>query len=398
MAPTPNADRPASAEMPSPEMPDLEIRRAREADAAAIQAFIGRTYGDAAPYKGSDRWRWQFVDNPFRPSADAGPAVWIAVCRGEVVGQIAVQDGHLWMAGQLLPAGWIVDVMIRSDWRGQGLGHRIHAAVMAEREILVTLTMAMATRRIAERAGCITLGPTGQYILPHRLGGATVARFLRSKTIDRPSRRRPVAAFEATRLGPALAAATARGIARLLRLAGRVTASGSGRIEEVDRFPTELDTLWQDNLRARFALFERSASFLNWRFADVPGLTYRRFLLRNGPEIAGYLVIRRHAPAELPVGVIADLLARPGDGPALDSLIAHAVAVLGPETEYLEAAASSGDLRAALGRAGFLRTRQMHPTVVVADPAVRARMAAAPDGWHFTKADHDWDQVHPVAP
>jgi len=33
---------------------------------------------------------------------------------------------------------------------------------------------------------------------------------------------------------------------------------------------------------------------------------------------------------------------------------------------------------------------------VVRDPALKARMAAMPDAWHFTKADHDWDQVHPA--
>jgi len=46
--------------------------------------------------------------------------------------------------------------------------------------------------------------------------------------------------------------------------------------------------------------------------------------------------------------------------------------------------------------AGFLRIRTLRPTVVCHDPALRAEVAAVAGGWHFSKADHDWDQVHPV--
>ena len=373
---------------------EIEIRRAERGDEFAIQAFIAETYGPTAPYKDTARWRWQYVDNPFRVKGDVGPTVWIATSGGRVIGQIAVQDGAAWVDGARIDAGWIVDVMVHPTFRGRGLGHRIHDRILEDRSALVTLTMAAATRRIAERAGCMSLGPTWQFICPKRLSGRTVRRFLRHKAERKPKLLRPIGLFNATRVGPALLAGTGRAIAAF---AGRSSSTSTGYdIEEVARFPEEVDDLWRRAKGAFPAVFERSVGFLNWRFCDCPGLTYRRFLLRRNGVIRGYLVTRVGEPTELPLGVVADMLAEPDDPMALDSLLTLAQEVLGPNSDYLEAAASNPAYCAALRRAGFLAVRTMRPTIVCTDPALRVRLAARVDNWHFTIADHDWDQVHPV--
>lgn len=374
----------------------VEIRRATLDDLPAIQDFIAQTYGVGAGFKGPDRWYWQFVDTPYRPEEDEGPAVWIAMSDGIVVGQTAVQDGTVLIGGQAFPAGWIVDVMIHPDCRGQGLGHRIHNAILPDREMLVTLTMALATRRIAERAGCVTLGPTRQFILPLRLGMRTVRRYLAYKAHDRPDRARALHMFAGSGIGPAAIATAARGISRLRRLRSPGPPGKAFDVTEIVHFPEDIDALWHRASAAFPAVFERSTRFLNWRFCDCPGLDYRRFLLRSGGEIRGYLVTRLGTRDELPIGVVADMFALPDDIAALDALIALACDVLSPEAEYLEAAASTPAFQVALQQAGFLATRTMHPTVVCRDPAMKARVEAQRDGWHFTKADHDWDQIHPA--
>jgi GNAT superfamily N-acetyltransferase len=375
----------------------IEVRRATEADLPSIQQFIAETYGSEAAFKGPDRWRWQFIASPFRPLEDLGPSVWIAVSAGKVVGQIAVQDGCLWLDTERLNAGWIVDVMVHSAFRGLGLSHQIHDAILKERELLVTLTMAPATRRIAERAGCVTLGPTRRFILPCRLSSACVTRYLDHKAHDRPDRARILNPFVATRLGPATVATAGRAVASVRRLLRPRTAMEGFSAEEIHRFPETFDAFWKSAATEFPAIFERSSGFLNWRFCDSPKLSYRKFLLhgRDG-ALRGYLITRLALPIELPVGVIADVFARPGDTEALDALLSLANDVLAPEAEYLEAAASTPEWQAALRRAGFIATKTMRPTVVATNAAVRARIAAMPDDWHFTKADHDWDQVHPV--
>lgn len=376
----------------------LVIRRAQQADMPAVLAFVSRTYGAGAPFKDAARHRWQFENNPFRPTDETDPTIWIALDGARVVGEIAVQDGMLWLNGAPVPAGWIVDVMVDPDYRGQGLSHRIHAAVAAERTVLVTLTMAPATRRMAERAGCLTLGPTGQFILPHSISGRTVRRFLEHKAQAGSARRAALLRlFNASLLGPALIAGGLRAGARLRgRRRRRILPASDMQITEVTRFPDEMDALWVCAQQAYPAVFERSAAFLNWRFVDVPGLEYRRFLLKRDGKLAGYLVTRLGVAEELPLGVIVDVFADPADTQTLRALFAHACDVLCPEAEYIEAAASTPAYRAVLREMGFFAPRTMRPTVVCSDEALRAHLAQHLDDWHFTKADHDWDQIHPV--
>ncbi|MEZ5778664.1 MAG: GNAT family N-acetyltransferase [Paracoccaceae bacterium] len=377
--------------------PELVIRRATVDDMPQVLEFVGETYGPGAPFKDVARHRWQFENSPFRPEDETAPSIWLAFDGARVVGEIAVQDGRIWLDGSPVSAGWIVDVMVHPDFRGMGLSHRIHDAIMAERAVLVTLTMAPATRRVAERVGCMTLGPTRQYVLPHRLSAQTVARFLEYKAgIGGPMRRKALRAFNASRLGPMLVSGAGRLLTRALRLRGAFRSSNGFSHVEIGRFPDEIDEFWARARRSFPAIFERSARFLNWRFVDCPGLTYRRFLLHKDGMLKGYLITRVGDAAELPMGVLVDAFADPDEQDALDALVALAVNTLSPDAEYVEAAASTPAWQAALRRAGFVATKTMRPTVVCTDPALRARLVRHADDWHFTKADHDWDQIHPM--
>jgi len=167
-------------------------------------------------------------------------------------------------------------------------------------------------------------------------------------------------------------------------------------VEEIATFPISYDEYWT-SVRDLFpAIFDRSAGALNWRFGTCPGLSYRRFLLWRDGKICGYVVTRIGEPAELPVGVIADLLAAPDNPEALDALLDVARCELLPHCEYLEAAASTAAFVEALKRVGFIRVRTMRPTIVCSDPELRMLLSKELENWHFTKGDHDWDQVHPV--
>ncbi len=374
---------------------DIEIRRAVPGDLPAVEAFIAKTYGPTAPHKGGQRWSWQFLDTPFYPDGEpVNPTVWIACAGARVVGQIALQEGRFRMNGEAHPASWIVDVMIDPEFRGIGLGHRIHAALMRERSVLITLTMAVATRRIAEKAGCITLGETWQYLAALRLSGHTIRRYLKGRGQGRfiaPL----IRAFSASMAGPAVISLGLRLTGKFKRHIWRHGTAPVGRIDEVADFGPEFDALWHSTCDDHAPVFERNTTFLNWRFCAAPGLSYQRFALRDADGLQGYVVTRLGDPVELPLGVIADIYARNGDADVLDTLLAHARDVLS-DCEFIEAAASDPRYRQALSRAGFIATRRMRPTIVCTDQALKARLAQRLEGWHFTKADHDWDQVHPA--
>ena len=141
-----------------------EIRQATVTDWPLIESFINDCYGVGAYYKREARWSWQFVNTPYKDQETGSVPVWIALHDGNVIGQIALQPARMRIEGSLLPAGWIVDVMVRPGYRGSGLAQNIHDAIKATGQTLFTLTMADATRRIAERAGCLTLGQVHQMV------------------------------------------------------------------------------------------------------------------------------------------------------------------------------------------------------------------------------------------
>ena len=371
-----------------------EVRQACVDDWPLIRTFIDQTYGAGAPFKGRARWDWAFLDTPFARDADGRVPVWIALENGAVAGQIALQPGRVWLDGAPHEAGWIVDVMVHPAHRGRGVGHLIQQAMKETGRTLVTLTMAEATRRMAEKAGCVTLPPVRQMVRIGRLRGRTVTDVL-GPILERRARLRAVGrAFNRSGVGPALAARLAAAAAGAHRIAlPRPTEADIHPIERID--PAVADRLFAQQPTAIPGLWDRSGAFCRWRFDAEPVLRYQRALLMRGGTAAGQVVWRLPEPAELPVGTLTDVLADPGDGPAIEALAAYAVHAMAPQCEAIVAGASHPEHLRALRRLGFVAVKTHRPTVISSDPAMLARCAAI-DQWHFTKADHDWDQVHPI--
>lgn len=369
----------------------VEVRRATVADRTAIDRFIVATYGPLAPFKGPDRWTWQFERNPYLGVGEDNLApVWIAMDGAEVVGQIAVQGAEFKLGERMAPAGWIVDVMIAETHRGLGLGHKLYEAAMADVDLLVTLTMAPATRRMADRLGAVNVSPTRHYTRWEKIGPGDVRRYLVQRTEHRPD------ATKLVRIGCGLGAhhpiAWGIGFASLFR---RRPARGSSvEITEVSTFGPEIDGLWDEASADYAVLGRRDSRFLNWRFVDAPGLAYRRFIARRAGKVVGYSVLRRTEAEELRQGVIVDLFARRSDAGAYADLVAHALEHFAGQVASVECGTSVPEIEAVLKAAGFFSVKTHYPTVVVRDPTLRAELATKSEGWLMSKADHDWDQVH----
>ena len=375
------------------------VRRASRSDRPAIARFIEDAYGARARYKATPRWTWQFIDNPFgRRKGDEVP-VWVAVDGDRVVGQIAVQKALLQVEGKTFEAGWAVDIMILQSHRGAGIGHRLHNAVAGDVDILMALTMADASRRMAERQGRVALAEVHQLTRWVRLDAVTVRRYLALRTArhhwaDRAARI-SCSVFQFHRVFPRLANP-------LLRLRDFVRPSlrrrGTTSIVEVNSFGAEIDELWQRTRGDFPVIFPRDAQFLNWRFVDCPDLRYRRFVAERGGRAVGYVVLRRAEPVELPQGIIVDLYAARRDTETVGELIRHSLSFFGDSVSAVDVGTSVPEFEAVLRRHGFFRTRVHHPTCVCRDSALRDRLAQLRNGWFFSKADHDWDQVYIADP
>ncbi|MBV9801681.1 MAG: GNAT family N-acetyltransferase [Solirubrobacterales bacterium] len=386
-------------EAPRPEIPAIavEVRQGRASDRDAIATFLERAYRRRAKYKGAARWEWQFVSNPFSHQPTGLVPVWIALDGDQVVGQIAVQEAILQVGDETLDAGWILDVMILPSHRGMGIGHRLYEAVAADAPVLVTLTMADATRRMAERLSAVTLDHVHQLTRWVRLDSQTIRRYLMVRTATHPRAR------VAVRLGCDVGQ-----LHRLLPLVvnpvlwarDRVRpspgVSDSTRIAEVTRFGHNMDELWERTRRDYPVIFPRDARFLNWRFVDSPQPRYRCFVAEREGRTVGYVVLRHAESVELPEGHIVDLYAARDDRQTIEDLVAHSISFFGSDVAALDAAASMAEFETVLRRHGFVRTRTHRPTCVCQDDGLRRRIADLSGGWFFSKGDHDWDQIHDV--
>ena len=375
------------------------VRRATLSDRPAIARFIEEAYGPRAQYKATPRWTWQFVDNPFaRPEGNEVP-VWIAADGDRVVGQIAVQKGLLQVEGKIFEAGWAVDIMLLQSHRGAGIGHRLHEAVTNDVDILMALTMAQASRRMAKREGSVTLAKVPQLTRWVRLDAVSVRRYVLVHTANHrwahKAAQLSCSVFQFHRLFPRL-------VNPLLRLRDFVKRSrrrpGSTSIVEVDCFGPEVDELWEQTRGDYPVIFPRDARFLNWRFVDCPEPSYRRFVAQRGGRTVGYVVLRRAEPVELQQGIIADLYASRRDTQTVDELVRHSLAFFGDKVSAVDCGTSVAEFEAVLRKHGFFRTWAHHPTCVCRDSALRDRLSQLRNDWFFSKGDQDWDQIHVADP
>ena len=369
--------------------PTVIVRRAERRDEEAILAFIKKAYGPLGPYKDVERWRWQFLSNP-AAAGDHTPSIWIALDGIDIVGQIAAQRTEIALGERRLSGGWIVDVMVLPAYRGQGLGQRIYAAAAESGMPLLTLTMAPATRRMAEKLGAANLPPVALWMRPASLTGADLRAYVAHRLRNRPKWRAAAELVGALGLFSPLARTWAAGT----RLgARRIMQDAAVTLHAVRRFGPEIECVWR-SIPPRFGLVPRTFRHLNWRYADAPQLAYECFVARRSGETVGLLVLRRADRVELRHGIIVEAMALDDHACVWRSLFGFAVSHL-DDVAFIEAAASTAVPEHILRSLAFVRVRRLAPTLVCQDGDVRRQFAAQP-AWFFNKGDHDWDQVVPA--
>lgn len=369
----------------------IVVRQARREDLDAIQVFIRKAYGPLAPFKDKRRWIWQFADNPFADSMDDLVPVWLAVDDSRVVGQIAVQRVPLYSMGIHYSAGWIVDVIVLPECRGLGLGHRLYSAVADSGLALITLTMAPATRKMAERLNAITLPPAYSWSTWCAPTARDIERYIKFRTQHRPNWSKAASLVSSLGLPRLMAAAFN---ARRTFGGSRLTkhALHSFDFERVSEFDASIDVVWKAQAE-KWSGVPRTAQFLNWRFGQSPDLIYDKFLVKKSDRISGYVILRRTRPEELSEGIISDALVIDDDQETWESIYSFAKEFFGDSVASLQALTSSPAGAEALRSAGFIRRKRYDATIVCKNEKLLAELSKS-SNWFFMLGDHDLDQVN----
>jgi GNAT superfamily N-acetyltransferase len=380
--------------------PEIVIRQATIEDREAIWAFMKAAYDEEAPgtarYKFPQRWIWQFADNPFVRERGKGLPIWLALVGGEIAGQMCAMPMRLKAGDRVLDGGWGCDFIVLKKYRGLGIGWRLNKAYCEHFQIVVHVTQALATEKMWERCGSLSASPVRVMWRIFRLSPDFVFRYVAGKARSRPRLdswfRRSCRVFYLH--GLIAAVVNVGAFFRTCRL--RPRAAGGESFEEVTSFDQDFADFIETASAGYDVLVKRDPKFLGWRYLSNPTLPYHVFVLRTGGAVKGYIVVRDPHPAELNMGVIADVFTARDDGVSMEALLARALAFFGRRVGVIQVLASSPCLAEVLRKNGFLTRKSYDPHFVCSDPVLRAWAEGHRGDWYITFADHDQDQIRPA--
>jgi GNAT superfamily N-acetyltransferase len=340
-------------------------------DRPLLEAFQHQYFGEDDLPSRADYQAWAYTGAGGEP-----PQFWVCRRNGAFVGQQCGIPFTLQAGEEALPASWAVDLMVAPEWRMRGVGPALSERHAEANPITVALGMTDAAFKTYRRAGWIDLGAVPTWLRPIDLQRCLAASPYNG----------PLLALMARVGQPALGA-----MARLWTAPARLAGAS---LIEVPVFDERVDALWEAARPHHPVLARRDRAFLAWRFDTLwasSGLS-RLYVIRRG-EVMAYAVLRVDPWKGVPVGVVLDVLARPGwmaRGFAL--IVEHA-----RQRGLTALACRIHGQRAAraLGSLGFLSLKQgvRAPTrAMVRLAPSHARLAPLlgdPRNWHITAADSD---------
>ena len=317
--------------------------------------------------RGRAHWAWKYqLDRSAPADGVDGRAFFHRGGNDAVGGFIGLLPTTLHTADKTARAAWFVDWATAPGEGSVGVGVGLLRRAQAATDILLTLEGSEDTRKILPKLRWTSSEGPATWIL--RLTPRAI-------TERGPVRGRPWLKIPARIAGAAM---------HLFYRVSRAPELGF-TLEEVDRFPASYDAVWEAR-RAQFApLMERTSAQLNFMCTEFPEGGYRRFLVRDGANVSGHVIVRLDDKNGLRRGRIIDALwdrARPRMAEWLVRAASRLLQDAG--ADYIECTASAADLEDALKACRFRRRRTV--------PVWYHRLPGdvpAPDAWFITYFDCD---------
>jgi GNAT superfamily N-acetyltransferase len=264
-----------------------------------------------------------------------------------------------------------MDVFLRSEARGRGIGARLFTAWSDHVEVALGLGLTPSSYGLFKKLGYHDVGPVPFF----------------QRILD------PVAVAR-RRLGPALARPAGTLLGQLLTLLqpeAEGMPSGVG-VRRVTSFSADCDTLWERCKGAYAMCVRRDRAYLNWKYAACPTRSYELREARKDGLLLGIAVSRHEDYKGLRLGWLTDVFTDPADAETRRSLIEDVLAAFrAGGVARAQAFSMNAALAAGLRRAGFRRGRS--PMQFCVRTRVPSEEVLRDLGrWHVCFGDSDMDR------
>jgi GNAT superfamily N-acetyltransferase len=351
----------------------LAIERRTSRDDAEIAELYGEIFGNDLAESSRRRWRWQYLDNP--NVGREGPDIWIARDGDRILGQYASMPVRLWWKDRETRASWGMDVFVRKEARGRGVGARLFTTWADHVEVALGLGLTPSSYGLFHKLGYADVGPVPLF----------------QKVLDPRS-------IAERRLGRGIGGALAPLVGLALRArypdhhVVPINGTPNTIVRNIGAFSPEYDDLWARTRGSYVMCARRDAAYLNWKYRDCPHRRYDLWEARVDQRLVGFAVSRHEMRRGIRLGWLVDLYADAGDEQARAALLD---AVLRSFHDAGVARAQAFSLGAPLAMS--MRRRGFFPARSPMQFCVRARTPAddivADTGrWHVVFGDSDMDR------
>jgi GNAT superfamily N-acetyltransferase len=345
----------------------LEVVRHHAADQEDIFRFYAETFGQDLTEGSRRRWQWQYAENPQRETE--GPSIWIAREGSSVLGQYASMPVALRWGGREVRSSWGMDVFLRPQARGKGVGARLFTAWSDHVEVALGLGLTPSSYGLFKKLRYHDVGPVPFF----------------QKVLDaRAVARRRLGGAAGTLAAPLLS------LGWSLRYPDRPRASAV-TVERITSFGPEFDGLWERAGASYAMCVRRDAAYLDWKYAACPHRAYDLWAAREGGVLRGLAVSRHEDYRGLRIGWLIDVFAGASDTDAKDALLSAVLdSFRAAGVARAQAFALNGPLGDALRRRGFRRAEspmQFCVRTQVEDGPLQDRAR-----WHVVFGDSDMDR------
>ena len=337
----------------------------RPADCESDRSIIITMLRSLSPHSDERRFDWLYKQNPHGPAQ-----AWIAEDRGKAIGIAAAFPRRLLVRGDIRSVWVLGDFYIDPTYRSLGPAIQLQRAVLN------------AVQDATVLAGFYDFPSRPMAAVYKRIGIREEGALIR---MAKPLRAdRVLTAFCGPMLSAMLNPLVNAGLAVDVQLTG--TDSAFSVQAHTGRFGREFDGLVQEAGASYAACIERSADYLNWRYADHPSERYECLVARRSGRLCGYLIFSCAARDAILFDVFSLNLESIPYG--LLGRLAKELWKRGVFT--ISASVVEGHpWRSTLKRAGF-RVRESSPFIVSPSPMERDPLFKEPGAaWYFMQGDRD---------